>query len=108
MCCATHMPGVSPVTDRPCICLPPSPAPAAVDYLGGRGYDPAFGARPVKRVVQQELETALAKGELLGGEVLLPLLIGLAVEPVVDGLWSQTRMLWRDLRPRSWLANIVL
>ena len=40
--------------------------PAAVDYLATRGYDPAFGARPVKRVVQQELETALAKGILRG------------------------------------------
>ena len=33
----------------------------AVEFLGERGYDPAFGARPVKRVVQQLLETALAK-----------------------------------------------
>uniref|UniRef100_A0A1D1ZY85 Clp R domain-containing protein n=1 Tax=Auxenochlorella protothecoides TaxID=3075 RepID=A0A1D1ZY85_AUXPR len=40
--------------------------PTAVDYLVERGYDPAFGARPVKRVVQQELETALAKGILRG------------------------------------------
>lgn len=39
---------------------------AAVEYLATRGYDPAFGARPVKRVVQQELETALAKGILRG------------------------------------------
>lgn len=39
---------------------------SAVDYLAERGYDPAFGARPVKRVVQQELETALAKGILRG------------------------------------------
>ena len=38
----------------------------AMDYLAERGYDPAFGARPVKRVVQQELETALAKGILRG------------------------------------------
>lgn len=37
---------------------------SAVDYLVNKGYDPAFGARPVKRVVQQELETALAKGIL--------------------------------------------
>lgn len=42
------------------------PTAAAVDYLATRGYDPAFGARPVKRVVQQELETALAKGILRG------------------------------------------
>lgn len=39
---------------------------SAMDYLAERGYDPAFGARPVKRVVQQELETALAKGILRG------------------------------------------
>jgi ATP-dependent Clp protease ATP-binding subunit ClpB len=39
---------------------------SAVEYLATRGYDPAFGARPVKRVVQQELETALAKGILRG------------------------------------------
>jgi ATP-dependent Clp protease ATP-binding subunit ClpB len=38
----------------------------AVDHLAEKGYDPAFGARPVKRVVQQELETALAKGILRG------------------------------------------
>ncbi|KAI3436059.1 hypothetical protein D9Q98_002118 [Chlorella vulgaris] len=41
-------------------------ADSAVEYLATRGYDPAFGARPVKRVVQQELETALAKGILRG------------------------------------------
>jgi len=39
---------------------------SAVVYLANRGYEPAFGARPVKRVVQQELETALAKGILRG------------------------------------------
>lgn len=44
----------------------PPPLRAALDYLANRGYDPAFGARPVKRVVQQELETALAKGILRG------------------------------------------
>ncbi len=33
----------------------------AVEFLASRGYDPAFGARPVKRVVQQMLETAIAK-----------------------------------------------
>ena len=36
---------------------------SAVQYLAVKGFDPAFGARPVKRVVQQELETGLAKGE---------------------------------------------
>lgn len=31
-----------------------------------KGYDPVYGARPVKRAVQRELETALAKGMLRG------------------------------------------
>lgn len=32
-----------------------------MEYLSHRGYDPAFGARPVKRVVQRELESELAR-----------------------------------------------
>ena len=35
--------------------------PEAVDFLAERGFDPAFGARPVKRVVQRCLESGLAK-----------------------------------------------
>ncbi|WP_456476531.1 AAA family ATPase, partial [Oceanithermus sp.] len=37
-------------------------------WLGERGYDPVFGARPLKRVIQKELETPLAK-EILAGNV---------------------------------------
>ena len=33
-------------------------------FLQEKGYDPSYGARPVKRAVQRELETALAKGLL--------------------------------------------
>jgi ATP-dependent Clp protease ATP-binding subunit ClpB len=32
------------------------------------GYDPAFGARPLKRAIQKELETRLAR-QLVGGEI---------------------------------------
>ena len=32
----------------------------AVEQLGIIGYDPVFGARPVKRVIQQKIENALA------------------------------------------------
>eukprot|EP00775_Hariotina_reticulata_P013873 gene13873-13992_t len=39
---------------------------AAVDYLAREGYDPVYGARPVKRAVQRELETGLAKALLKG------------------------------------------
>ncbi|KGQ20999.1 ATP-dependent chaperone ClpB [Thermus filiformis] len=41
---------------------------AAKDFLAERGYDPVFGARPLKRVIQRELETPLAK-KILAGEV---------------------------------------
>ena len=41
---------------------------AAKDHLASVGYDPAFGARPLKRAIGRELETPLAK-KILAGEV---------------------------------------
>ncbi len=45
---------------------------AALRHLGERGYDPVYGARPLKRLIQHELETPIArqlvKGELRDGE----------------------------------------
>jgi len=38
----------------------------AKDWLANRGYDPVYGARPLKRVVQNEVETRLAQ-QLIGG-----------------------------------------
>ncbi|HQG28417.1 MAG TPA: AAA family ATPase, partial [Candidatus Ozemobacteraceae bacterium] len=35
--------------------------PAAKDWLIERGYDPVYGARPLKRLVQKEVETRLAR-----------------------------------------------
>ncbi len=40
----------------------------AVAYLAERGYDPQYGARPIKRVIQKEVLNSLSK-ELLGGKV---------------------------------------
>jgi len=40
---------------------------AAVDVLVDLGYSPEYGARPLKRVVQRELETPIARG-LIGNE----------------------------------------
>ena len=40
----------------------------AKDHLAGMGYDPAYGARPLKRTIGRELETPIAK-RILGGEV---------------------------------------
>jgi ATP-dependent Clp protease ATP-binding subunit ClpB len=41
--------------------------PAAVQALADEGYDPTFGARPLKRVIQQRLENAIAGKILEGG-----------------------------------------
>jgi ATP-dependent Clp protease ATP-binding subunit ClpB len=39
---------------------------AALDLLAEVGYDPVYGARPLKRTIQRELETKLAKSILRG------------------------------------------
>jgi ATP-dependent Clp protease ATP-binding subunit ClpB len=40
----------------------------ALDYLGEEGFDPQFGARPLKRVIQKEIVNQLSK-KILSGEV---------------------------------------
>jgi len=49
-----------------------SVTPEALRYLGERGYDTVYGARPLKRLIQQEIETPMArllvKGELRDGD----------------------------------------
>ena len=42
--------------------------PEAIAYLSEKGYDPQFGARPVKRVIQREVLNQLSK-EILAGKV---------------------------------------
>ncbi|HGY5535380.1 MAG: ATP-dependent chaperone ClpB [Prochlorococcus sp.] len=39
---------------------------AAADWLVSAGYDPVYGARPLKRAIQRELETPIAKSLLAG------------------------------------------
>jgi ATP-dependent Clp protease ATP-binding subunit ClpB len=40
--------------------------PAALDWLAAVGYDPVYGARPLKRAIQRQLETPIAKAILAG------------------------------------------
>jgi ATP-dependent Clp protease ATP-binding subunit ClpB len=40
--------------------------PEALDQLAASGYDPVYGARPLKRAIQRELETPIAKAILAG------------------------------------------
>ena len=43
-------------------------SPEAISYLAKKGYQPEYGARPVKRVIQKEVLNALSK-ELLSGTI---------------------------------------
>ncbi len=40
---------------------------AALDMIGAEGFDPVYGARPLKRAIQREIENPLAQ-KILGGE----------------------------------------
>ncbi|TWP30950.1 ATP-dependent chaperone ClpB [Apibacter muscae] len=40
----------------------------AKDYIMSKGYDPSFGARPLKRIIQHEILNQLSK-EILGGKI---------------------------------------
>jgi ATP-dependent Clp protease ATP-binding subunit ClpB len=42
--------------------------PEAIDYLTSKGYQPEYGARPVKRVIQKEVLNQLSK-EILAGKI---------------------------------------
>ena len=42
--------------------------PYAIDYLAEHGFDPQFGARPLKRLIQKEIVNQLSK-KILAGEV---------------------------------------
>ena len=58
----------------------------ARDWLGERGYDPEFGARPLRRVIQERLEDslseALLRGEFHPGDIVR---VDVGVEAVEDG-----------------------
>jgi ATP-dependent Clp protease ATP-binding subunit ClpB len=42
--------------------------PAARDHLAREGYDPVYGARPLRRFIQREVETRIARA-LVSGEI---------------------------------------
>ncbi|MDR2825819.1 MAG: AAA family ATPase, partial [Deltaproteobacteria bacterium] len=43
-------------------------SPEAAHYIAQNAYDPAYGARPLRRYIQQQVETPLAK-KIISGEV---------------------------------------
>jgi len=42
--------------------------PYALDFLAENGYDPQFGARPLKRLIQKEIVNQLSK-RILAGDI---------------------------------------
>ncbi|KAG5535165.1 hypothetical protein RHGRI_023073 [Rhododendron griersonianum] len=75
---------------------------AAVQFLGELGYDPNYGARPVKRVIQQYIENELAKG-ILRGEFKEEdtVLIDTEVTASSDGQLPQQKLVLKRLEPDS-------
>ncbi|KAJ4974663.1 hypothetical protein NE237_007837 [Protea cynaroides] len=75
---------------------------AAVEFLGSLGYDPNYGARPVKRVIRQYVETELAKG-ILRGEFNDEdtILIDTEVTTSANGQLSQQKLVFRKIDPSS-------
>ncbi len=47
----------------------------AIDFIAEVGYDPVYGARPLKRIIQRQLETQIAKsilrGDFVDGDTIL-------------------------------------
>lgn len=58
---------------------------AAADYLAEAGYDPAFGARPVKRLLQREVVNKLAE-HLLSGRIVTGQSVTVDGHPGASGL----------------------
>ncbi len=56
-------------------------SPAALAELAKVGFDPVFGARPLKRAIQQRIENPLSK-LLLEGKFLPKDTIAVSVDPV--------------------------
>ena len=59
--------------------------PAAEEHLIRVGYDPAYGARPLKRAIQKEIETGLGKA-ILRGEVRDGQIVRVDYNPQKEGM----------------------
>lgn len=75
---------------------------AAVEFLGSLGYDPNYGARPVKRVIQQHVENEIAKG-ILRGEFKeeYTILIDTEVSAFSNGQLPPQKLVFKKLEPDS-------
>ena len=75
---------------------------AARTWLADKGYDPVYGARPLKRVIQRYLQDPLAE-MLLGGTVLDGSTVAVTAGP--DGLIVNDQLSRDDDAPRAALVH---
>lgn len=75
---------------------------AAIQLLGSLGYDPNYGARPVKRVIQQNVENEIAKG-ILKGEFKDEdtILIDTEVSAFSNGQLPQQKLVFRRMENKA-------
>ncbi|KAL9323493.1 hypothetical protein ACSQ67_008350 [Phaseolus vulgaris] len=81
---------------------------AAIQLLGSLGYDPNYGARPVKRVIQQNVENELAKG-ILRGELKEEdtILVDTEVTAFSNGQLPQQKLVFRRVGTDSESSSTV-
>lgn len=72
---------------------------SAVQLLGNLGYDPNYGARPVKRVIQHYVENELAKGILRGSFKEEDVVLVDVDESEPDGVPSQQKLTFKRMQP---------
>ena len=65
-------------------------SPAARDWLALTGFDPVYGARPLRRLIQTTIEDQVAR-RVLSGEVLEGDTVTFDIDPTGDGLVVVTR-----------------
>jgi len=58
---------------------------AAVAWVARNGFDPVYGARPIKRAIQREIETPVAR-RIVGGDYPPGATVRLTVDAAADTL----------------------
>ncbi|CAO2037417.1 unnamed protein product [Urochloa humidicola] len=76
--------------------------PEAVEHLGSLGFDPNYGARPVKRVIQQMVENEIALGVLKGDfKEDDTVLVDVSSAAIAKGLAPQKKLVLQRVENRS-------
>lgn len=80
----------------------------AISLLANMGFDPNYGARPVKRVIQQMVENEVAMGVLRGdftGEDVI--IVDADASPQAKDLPPQRRLLIRKIENGSHMVDMA-